>query len=374
MNLLPARQPDYMLIAIIFSLTLFGIIMVFSSSYIMAYKWYGDSYYFFTKQVFSAFIATIVFLITMRIDYQHWRKFATPILIISLFSLIILYIPGVTRYVRGARRWLYLGPFPFQPSELAKVALILYIADCLTRKTAKDIGTFVRGILPVFLVTAFIFILVFAQPDFSTGIVILGSSFIMLFIGGSRITQLFNLILFLTPPGIIMVLGKEYRRVRLLSFLNPWEDPLKSGFHIIQSLLALGSGGFSGVGIAQSRQKFFYLPDQHTDFIFSIIGEELGFLGTSMVIIIFLIFLWRGFSIARKAKDTFGALLAAGITSLIVLQVIVNVSVVTKVFPTTGITLPFISYGGSSLIVNMFCCGILINISKNTGITVGEIK
>ncbi len=372
MNLSPAKQPDYMLIAIIFALVFFGIIMVFSSSYIMAYKWYGDSYYFFTKQAFSALIAIIVFLVTMNIDYQFWRKFATPILIISLFLLIILYIPGVTRYVRGARRWLYLGSFPFQPSELAKVALILYIADCLTRKTSKDIGTFVRGILPVFLVTAFIFILVFAQPDFSTGIVILGCSFIMLFIGGSRITQLFNLIIFLTPPGILLILGKEYRRVRLLSFLNPWEDPLKSGFHIIQSLLALGSGGLSGVGIAQSRQKFFYLPDQHTDFIFSIIGEELGFLGTSIVIMLFLVFLWRGFMIARKAKDTFGALLAAGITSLIAIQAIVNISVVTKVFPTTGITLPFISYGGSSLIVNMFCCGILLNISKNIKVNSGE--
>ncbi len=365
MNPFSAKQPDYILIAIIYVLISLGIIMVFSSSYVMAYKWYGDSFYFFTRQAFSALIATIIFLVAMKIDYQYWRKFATPILLISLFLLIILYIPGVARYIRGARRWLYLGPFPFQPSELAKVALILYIADCLTRKTDKDIGTFVRGILPVFLVTAFIFILIFAQPDFSTGIVVLGCSFIMLFIGGSRITQLFTLITFLTPPGIIMVLGKEYRRVRLLSFLNPWEDPLKSGFHIIQSLIALGSGGVAGVGIAQSRQKFFYLPDQHTDFIFSIIGEELGFLGASIVILLFLVFLWRGFMIAWRAKDTFGALLAAGITSLIVFQALVNISVVTKVFPTTGITLPFISYGGSSLIVNMFCCGILLNISKS---------
>lgn len=365
MNLLPAKQPDYILIAVIFILISFGIIMVFSSSYIMAFKWYGDSYYFFSKQAFSALMATVIFLITMKIDYQYWRKFAIPILIISIFLLLVLYIPGVTRYIRGARRWIYIGPLPFQPSELAKVALILYIADCLTRKTAKDIGTFIRGILPVFLVTAFIFLLVFAQPDFSTGIVILGCCFIMLFIGGSQITQLFALITLLIPPGIVLLLGEEYRRVRLLSFLNPWEDPLKSGFHIIQSLLALGSGGLSGVGIAQSRQKFFYLPDQHTDFIFSIIGEELGFIGTAIVIILFLIFLWRGFLIAWKAKDTFGSLLAAGITSLIVFQAVVNISVVTKIIPTTGITLPFISYGGSSLIVNMFCCGILLNISKS---------
>lgn len=366
MNIPITKQPDYILIAVIFILTSIGIIMVFSSSYVMAYKWYGNSFYFFYKHLLSFIIASIVFLITIRIDYHYWRKFAIPILIISLFLLSILYLPGVARFIRGAKRWLYIGSFPFQPSELAKIALILYIADCLTRKTVRDIDSFIRGILPVFIVTGFIFLLIFAQPDFSTGIVILGCSFIMLFIGGSKITQLATLICFLLPPGIVLLLGEEYRRVRLLSFLNPWEDPLNSGFHIIQSLLALGSGGLLGVGIAQSKQKFFYLPDQHTDFIFSIIGEELGFLGTTFVIILFLIFLWRGFLIAWKARDSFGTLLAAGITSLIIFQVLVNISVVTKIIPTTGITLPFISYGGSSLIINMFCCGILLNISKDT--------
>ncbi len=368
MNLLPAKQPDYILMATILILLSFGIIMVFSSSYIMAYKWYGDSFYFFNRQLLSALIALAVFFITMKINYRFWRKFAIPILIVSILLLLLLYVPGFARYVRGARRWFNLGPFPFQPSELSKVALILYIADCLTRKTARDLGTFVRGILPVFLVTTLIFFLIFLQPDFSTAIVILACSFIMLYIGGSKITQLFTLITFLGPPGIILILIKDYRRIRLLSFLNPWEDPLKSGFHIIQSLLALGSGGISGLGIAESRQKFFYLPDQHTDFIFSIIGEELGFIGTTVVIVLFLVFLWRGYLIAWRTKDSFGSLLAAGITSLIVFQALVNISVVTKLIPTTGITLPFISYGGSSLILNMFCCGILLNISKNISI------
>jgi cell division protein FtsW len=364
MSLSEMRQPDYILIATIFILLCFGVIMVFSSSYVMAYKWYGNSFYFFTKQAIYALIATIIFFITANINYLHWRKFAIPILIISIFLLLLLYIPGLARYIRGARRWLSLGPVSLQPSEVAKFALILYTADCLTRKTTEDIETFVRGILPVFIITILIFLLIFAQPDFSTSIVIIACSFIMLFMGGSRITQLFALITLLIPPGIIMMLGEEYRRVRLLSFLNPWEDPLESGFHIIQSLLALGSGGISGVGIGASRQKFFYLPDQHTDFIFSIIGEELGFIGTLAVIILFLIFLWRGFLIAIKTEDNFGSLLAAGITTLIVFQAVVNISVVTKLIPTTGITLPFISYGGSALMVNMFCCGILLNISK----------
>ena len=365
------KQPDYLLLATIFLLLVFGVIMVFSSSYVMAYKWYGNSFYFFNRQLISAIIAVIVFTIAMKIDFHFWRKIAIPVLIISIFLLFLLYVPGLARSIRGAKRWLIIGPVPLQPSELAKFALILYIADCLTRKNEKDIGTFLRGILPIFIVTALIFILIFDQPDFSTAIVVMSCSFIMLFIGGSKITQLFALIVLLIPPGILLALGEDYRRIRLLSFLNPWEDPLKSGFHIIQSLLALGSGGLTGVGIAESRQKFFYLPDQHTDFIFSIIGEELGFIGTSLVILLFLLFLWRGFMISLKTQDVFGSLIAAGITSMIVFQAVINISVVTKLIPTTGITLPFISYGGSSLIVNMLCCGILLNISKNSAITNG---
>jgi len=373
MNLSYTKQPDYILLIIIFVLLAFGIIMVFSSSYIMAYKWYNNSFYFFIRQAFYALIALIVFFISMNIDYHFWQKIAIPVLIISILLLTIIYFPGFARYVRGARRWLSIGPFSFQPSELAKFALILYIADCLTRKKAR-VGTFIRGILPVFIVTVLIFLLILEQPDFSTAIIIIGCSFIMLFIGGSKITQLFSLIILLLPAGLLMALGEDYRRIRLLSFLNPWEDPLKSGFHIIQSLLALGSGGLTGVGIAESRQKFFYLPDQHTDFIFSIIGEELGFIGAFIVIMFFIIFLWRGFLISIKAKDNFGLLLAAGITSMIVFQAIINISVVTKLIPTTGITLPFISYGGSSLIVNMLCCGILLNISRNISDKVGSAE
>lgn len=373
MNSLQTEQPDYILLATIFLLLTFGIIMVFSSSYIMAYEWYGDSFYFFTRQAIYAMIAVLVFFVAMKVDYHLWRKFAIPILILSIFLLIMIYFPGFARQVRGAKRWISIGPMSFQPSELAKFAIILYIADCLTRKKTKDISTFIKGILPIFIVTLVFFFLVLEQPDFSTAIIIMGCSFIMLFLGGSRITQLFALIILLIPPGIILALGEGYRRIRLLSFLNPWEDPLKSGFHIIQSLLALGSGGLSGVGIAESRQKFFYLPDQHTDFIFSIIGEELGFIGALSVIILFIIFLWRGFLITLKSKDTFGLLLAAGITSMIVLQAVINISVVTKLIPTTGISLPLISYGGSSLIANMFCCGILLNISKNTIQTSGVL-
>jgi len=209
-----------------------------------------------------------------------------------------------------------------------------------------------------------IFLLILKEPDFSTSLIILGISFIMLFIGGTRIIQLFTLGIAAIPVGILILLKEDYRKVRLLSFLDPWRDPLDSGFHIIQSLLALGSGGISGIGLGESRQKYFYLPDQHTDFIFSIIGEELGFIGTLIVIALFILILWRGFRIAINSVDQFGTLLAAGITAMIAFQSIVNIGVVTKMIPTTGLTLPFISFGGSSLIVTMFCVGILLNISR----------
>ena len=364
MLLTKTKQPDYILFFFFSILLSLGICMVFSSSYIMAYRWYNNSFYFFIRQLIFTLIGVSAFIIALKTHYQIWRKFAVPILFLSILLLLLLYLPGLGKYVRGARRWLKIGPIPFQPSELAKFALILYTADCLTRKTTRDIKTFIKGILPIFIVTLIIFLLILGEPDFSTAIVVMGFSFIMLFLGGSRITQLSALIVTLLPPGIILAIGKDYRRVRLLSFLNPWEDPLKSGFHIIQSLIALGSGGLTGVGIAESRQKFFYLPDQHTDFIFAIIGEELGFIGSFVVILLFIILLWRGFLIALRSPDTFGSLLAAGITSMIAFQAIINISVVTKLMPTTGITLPFISYGGSSLIANMFCCGILLNISQ----------
>ncbi|HER24400.1 MAG TPA: putative lipid II flippase FtsW, partial [Candidatus Atribacteria bacterium] len=333
-------------------------------SYIMAYKWYEDSYYFLKKQLIYAIIALIAFFFAIYTDYHYYKKFTLPILIVSIALLSMVYFPGIGRTAGGASRWVRFGFFSFQPSEIAKFALILYIAESLTRKQTKDIETFVRGVLPPLIIMFVMFLLILNEPDFSTSIIILGISFIMLFIGGTRVIQLYALIVAAIPLGILILSREEYRKSRLLSFLNPWKDPLDSGFHIIQSLLALGSGGIFGIGLAESKQKYFYLPDQHTDFIFSIIGEELGFIGTVVIIVLFIILLWRGFRIALDTSDPFGTLLAAGITSMIVFQSIINIGVVTKMVPTTGITLPFISYGGTSLIINMFCVGILLNISR----------
>src|SRR5665648_796907 len=336
--LIEKKSPDLWLFIVVILLMAIGICMVLSSSYIMAYKWYGDSYYFLKRQLIYAIIALIAFFCAINTNYHFYKKITLPILVLSIILLSMVYIPSIGRTAGGASRWVKIGFFSFQPSEIAKFALILYMAESLTRKQAEDIKTFIRGVLPPLI--------------------------IMFVIGGTRVIQLYALIVAAIPLGIMVLSREEYRRTRLLSFLDPWKDPLDSGFHIIQSLLALGSGGIFGIGLAESKQKYFYLPDQHTDFIFSIIGEELGFIGTVVIIILFTILLWRGFRIALDSSDEFGTLLAAGITSMIVFQSIINIGVVTKMIPTTGITLPFISYGGTSLIVNMFCAGILLNISR----------
>jgi len=366
------NSPDLILFITVIILVAIGICMVFSSSFIMAYKWYGDSYYFLKKQILYAIIGLAVFIFSTYFDYHNYKKFTLPVLFISIILLCMVFVPGIGRAAGGARRWVKIEFFSLQPSEIAKFALILYMAESLTRKHSKEIQTFIKGILPSLIILAVMFLLILNEPDFSTALIILGIAFIMLFIGGTKIIQLFTLVIAAVPMGILVLLREEYRKVRLLSFLNPWKDPLDSGFHIIQSLLALGSGGISGIGLAESRQKFFYLPDQHTDFIFSIIGEELGFIGTVLIIVLFIILLWRGFKIAVDSTDQFGTLFAAGITAMLAFQCIINIGVVTKMIPTTGITLPFISYGGSSLIVSMFCAGILLNISQFKARSNGE--
>ncbi len=358
------KSPDLFLFIVVIILVTIGICMVLSSSYIMAYKWYGDSHYFLKRQVLYALVGLVILFMATFIDYHFYKKLTLPLLIFSIILLFLVLVPGIGRSAGGARRWIDLGSFSFQPSEIAKFTLILYMAESLTRKHSEVVKTFVKGILPSLIIAAVMFLLVVSEPDFSTSLVILGISFIMLFISGTRVTQLFTLLLAAVPVGVLIMLQEDYRKIRLISFLDPWSDPLDSGFHIIQSLIALGSGGVYGIGLGESRQKYFYLPDQHTDFIFSVIGEELGFVGTVAVIILFIILLWRGFKIAIQSADQFGALLAAGISAMIASQSFINIGVVTKMIPTTGVTLPFISFGGTSLVINLFCMGVLLNISQ----------
>ena len=321
---LEKKSPDYCLFAVVIILLSIGTCMIFSSSFIMADKWYGDSYYFLKKQIIYAIIALIVLLLSINIDYHFYKKVSIPLLIISIILLSAVFIPGVGRSAGGAVRWVKFGILSFQPSEIAKFALILYMSESMTRKGMNDLKTFAKGILPSLIVIGVIFVLILKEPDFSTALIILGISFVMLFIGGTKIIQLFTLMAAAIPMGALILLREEYRKVRLLAFLDPWKDPLDSGFHVIQSLVALGSGGITGVGLAESRQKYFYLPDQHTDFIFSIIGEELGFIGTVFIVVLFALLLWRGYRIAVQSTDNFACLLATGITFVIVFQSMIN--------------------------------------------------
>jgi cell division protein FtsW len=299
----------------------------------------------------------------MGIDYRKLKKFAKPWLLLSLLLLILVLIPGIGKEVSGARRWFRFKTISFQPSEFATLAIILYVADFINRK-GEMAKTLWRGFVPQILVLGLVVLLVLMQPDLGTAMAIGIVIFIMLFIGGIKLSHLLSIILLSLPLLYVLIFSVPYRRMRIMAFLNPWLDPKGSGFQIIQSQVALGSGGIFGVGLGHSKQKLFYLPAAHTDFIFSIIGEELGLLGTVGVIILFIIFIRQGLKIIKNAPDKFGYFLSLGLVLTIALKAIINIGVSCGALPTKGLPLPFISYGGSSLVFDMVAVGILVNIAR----------
>jgi cell division protein FtsW len=339
-----------------------GIIMVFSASSNRTYVSFGDPYYYLKRQALWLVISLGAMVFAMNFDYWHLRTLARPIFLFSIVLLVIVLIPGLGTGVHGARRWIGVGIARFQPSEFEKLALTIFLSSLLCERGRAR--SFRRGIVPVVLIAGLIFGLILLQPDLGTAVACAGTIAVMLFVAGANLWHLSGLALASVPVLFAAIFSAEYRRRRFLAFLNPWADPLDTGFHIIQSLYALGSGSLFGLGLGQGRQKFWYLPEQHTDFIFSVLGEELGFVGGAAVVLLFLLFAWRGFRIAVRAPDGFSCLLAAGLTSMIVLQAAVNIGVVTASIPITGIPLPFISHGGSSLIFMMAGVGILLNISR----------
>ena len=372
MDLVPKRSPDYWLFLTVIALIGIGVVMVYSASAIVAHDRYGDSAFFFKRQVLWAALGTIALLVAQRIHYDRLRQFTPLFLVAAVISLVLVLFPGIGRLAGGARRWISLGgPFSFQPAEGAKLALALYLANFLANRGLRLLE-FRRGILPPLLITSVMFVLILLQPDMGSALLIGLLTVGMLFIGGARLFHLFGMGVVSLPVMTVAILGEEYRRRRILAFLNPWSDPQGAGFHIIQSLLALGSGGLFGVGLGESRQKFFYLPERHTDFIFAILGEELGLVGTIAVLALFGLFAYRGFRIARQAPDRYGSLLAGGITTLVVLQAIMNIGVTSGVLPITGVPLPFLSFGGSSMLFTMIGVGILLNISQYRGHTAGK--
>lgn len=359
----PKGSPDWAIFFTVITLLAIGIVMVFSASSIKADQQFNDAYYFLKRQLLWALIGIPAMLVAMNIDYWHLQKWAKPILFATLILLVLVLVPGIGRVVNGARRWIGVGPIGFNPSEVTKVSLTIFLASFLSRRGAR-MREFIGGLIPPLLLMGIVCLLILGQPDLGTAVAIAGTVMVMLFAGGARIPHLISLVLAGIPLLAVAIFGEDYRRRRFLAFLNPWADPLGSGYHIIQSLYALGSGGLFGLGLGRSRQKFMYLPEQHTDFIFAILGEEMGFIGAVTVIFLFFLFAWRGYKVAITAPDNFGSLLAVGITTMVTLQAMINIGVVTSTLPITGIPLPFVSFGGSSLVFSLVGVGILLNVSK----------
>ncbi|MBU4251427.1 MAG: putative lipid II flippase FtsW [Candidatus Omnitrophica bacterium] len=337
--------------------------MIYSSSSIYAWESYGDSFYFLKRHLSFLAVGVVLAFLAMVIDYRLFRKYAHWLIWIALFLLVLVLIPGVGKEVSGARRWFRFKFISFQPSEFANLALIVYIADFIARKEDK-IKMLLSGFIPAICMLGVVTLLILLQPDLGTIIALSSVVLIMLFVAGARGRYILSLILCSLPAFYFLVFSVPYRRARILAFLNPWLDPKGIGFQIIQSQIAIGSGGLLGRGLGHSRQKLFYLPAAHTDFIFSIIGEELGLFGTLGVIVLFMIFIQQGLKIIKNAQDRFGYFLALGLILMISLKAIINIGVSCGVFPTKGLPLPFISYGGSSLIFDLVSLGILVNIAR----------
>jgi cell division protein FtsW len=361
-------SPHLVLFLLTLTLVSIGVIMVYSASGILSLEQYGDPYFFLKRQLAWVLLGLIGLFFATRIDYRALPKLLRPLLPFTVLLLVLVLFPQFGKEISGARRWLKIGGFNIQPSEMTKLVLILYMADTLSRKRER-IKNFTYGFLPPLIILGVIFTLIILQPDLGTAVIILMIILGMLFVSGVRLRHLFSLFLVTLPTIWLLINRVGYRRRRILGFIDPWSDPRGAGFQIIQSLLALGSGGLFGRGLGEGTQKLFYLPAPHTDFIFAVLGEELGFLGGLIVILLFGAFIYFGAIIARRSPDFFGSLLALGITTWIGLQAMINIGVVTGFLPTKGMPLPFISFGGSSLFFSLIGVGVLLNISLESHIS-----
>ena len=340
-----------------------GMVMIFSASSIYAADHYKDSMFFLKRHLSFVLIGTILAFVAMSVPYKKLQKHSRSLLFVSLALLVLVLVPHVGREVAGARRWFRFKFIGFQPSEFAALAIIIYVADFINRRY-NQVKTFRRGLVPIMGVLGMMSVLILLQPDLGTTLSICAVVFIMLFVGGMRLSHLLGLALCSIPALYFLIFHVGYRRARIMAFLNPWADPRGSGFQIIQSQIAFGSGGIFGEGLGHSRQKLFYLPAAHTDFIFSIIGEELGLIGTCAVIILFVLFIRLGLKIIRNTRDRFGYFLGLGLLSMIALKAMVNIGVSCGLFPTKGLPMPFISYGGSSFVFDLIAVGLLLNIAR----------
>lgn len=344
-------------------ISLFGVFMIYSSSYIWAEYKYNDPYKYLKNQLIFFLIGIIIMNVVSRINYKKYLKHSNVILGVCISLLILVLIPGIGTVRNGSRSWFGIGSFGIQPSEFAKLGLIIFTSKYLT-KNPNCMLNFKRGVLPILFIVIIMFGIIMLQPDFGTGTVMVMTIIGILFVAGLNI-KIFLKFSILGVAGIVaLIIIAPYRLKRILSFLNPWSDPLGSGFQIIQSLYSIGPGGLFGLGIGNSIQKHFYLPEPQTDFIFAIISEEFGFFGVLIIIFLFMTIFYSCFKISIKCNDLFGKYLSFGITFGLVFQTLLNLCVVIGLVPVTGVTLPFLSYGGSSLLITMISIGIILNISR----------
>jgi len=347
------------------TLTAFGLVMVFSASEVQGWLWFHNPAYYFEHQLIWLALGVILLVAAANIDYHRLRPLAWPLGIVTVVLMVLVLLPHFGVEVNGARRWLRLGPLQMQPAELAKIAAIVFMALWLERHRDR-LSSLENGVVPFLALLGFTILLVILERDLGTTLIVAGILLAQFLVAGGRKRHVLLLALIMVLCGFLFIRMEPYRLQRILAFINPWSDPLNTGFQAIQSVVALGSGGFAGLGLGHSIQKYQWLPFAHTDFIFAIVGEETGLLGTSAVLALFGLFAYRGYRVALKAPDAFGSLLACGVTTWIALQALINIAAVTVTLPTTGIPLPFISYGGSSLAITLLAVGILLNVSTQS--------
>ncbi len=360
----PASRPmDRTVLVVTYMLALIGLIIMFSASGVMAETRYGDSTFFLKRQSLWLLLGLLALHWVAQQDYTMWKTLTPYGLVLTFVLLVLVLIPFLGTQVNGARRWLRIAGFSVQPGEIAKLSIVLYLASFLVRKE-QDLLTFSRGVLAPMAVVGTFAGLLLLEPDMGTAVVLTLLLFGLLFLGGTRIPHLLGMGMVLLAVAYTLIMQSDYRRRRMLNFLDPWQDPTDAGFQLTQSFVALGNGGLFGVGLGEGRQKLFFLPEAHADFVLALVGEELGFVGTGLLIGLFAVLIVKGFKIAGQAPDAFGRHLAGGVTLLVGIQVLINMSVVSGLLPTKGLTLPFVSYGGSSLIMSLVAMGILLSISR----------
>ena len=359
------KKINIILLISVVIISLFGVLMIYSSSYIWAEYKFNDPYKFLKSQLIFLILGYIIMFIVSKINYQKYQKYSNIIFGICFILLVLVLIPGIGTVRNGSRSWFGVGGFGIQPSEFTKLGLIIFTSKYL-KNNNKELRDIKKGVLPILIVLMLVFGLIMLQPDFGTGVVIVISIVALLFVSGVKMNFFIKIGLLGLVGVVVLIIIAPYRMERIVSFLNPWSDPLGSGFQIIQSMYAIGPGGLLGLGFGNSIQKHFYLPEPQTDFIFSIISEEFGFMGILIVSSLFITIIYQGIKISMKCEDAFGKYLAFGITFSLAFQTLLNLMVVVGLIPVTGITLPFLSYGGSSLLITLLSMGILLNISKST--------